>query len=98
MRFETRIDLDFALPDWYFPPAVGHAGRRCARNCSRRGPMKRLSSLIMAGLAAVVGEIQPQGCIMAGEAPEPHWQRKRREKRAEHKAARREGAAEIGDV
>ena len=34
------------------------------------------------GLATVVGEIQPLGCIMAGEAPEPHWQRIRREKRA----------------
>jgi RNA-splicing ligase RtcB len=47
------------------------------------------------GLANVVGEIQPQGCIMAGEAPEPPWQRKRREKRAAHKDARREGSAEI---
>ncbi|MDR0536105.1 MAG: RtcB family protein [Puniceicoccales bacterium] len=37
------------------------------------------------GLATVVGEIQPQGCIMAGEAPEPHWQRVRREKRAANK-------------
>ncbi|WP_414663454.1 RtcB family protein [Horticoccus sp. 23ND18S-11] len=46
------------------------------------------------GLASVVGEIQPQGCIMAGEAPEPHWLRVRREKRAAHKAERREGAAE----
>lgn len=44
------------------------------------------------GLATVVGEIQPQGCIMAGEAPEPPWVRARREKRASHKAARREGA------
>jgi len=43
------------------------------------------------GLASVVGEIQPQGCIMAGEASEPPWARKRREKRASHKAARREG-------
>ncbi|MDR2429289.1 MAG: RtcB family protein [Puniceicoccales bacterium] len=34
------------------------------------------------GLATVVGEIQPLGCIMAGEGPEPHWQRIRREKRA----------------
>ena len=49
------------------------------------------------GLATVVGEIQPQGCIMAGDAPEPHWARKRREKRAQHKAARREGEAEIGE-
>ena len=31
------------------------------------------------GLATVVGEIQPQGCIMAGEAPEPPWVRARRE-------------------
>lgn len=46
------------------------------------------------GLATVVGEIQPQGCIMAGEAPEPHWQRVRREKRAAHKSERREGLAE----
>jgi RNA-splicing ligase RtcB len=50
------------------------------------------------GLATVVGEIQPQGCIMAGEAPEPHWIRARREKRASHKAARREGSAEVGET
>jgi tRNA-splicing ligase RtcB len=49
------------------------------------------------GLATVVGEIHPQGCIMAGEAPEPHWMRKRREKRASHKAARREGTAELSE-
>ena len=48
------------------------------------------------GLATLVGEIQPQGCIMAGEAPEPHWARARREKRAAHKAERREGQAESG--
>ena len=48
-------------------------------------------------LATVVGEIQPQGCIMAGEAPEPHWMRARREKRASHKAERREGALEAGE-
>jgi hypothetical protein len=47
------------------------------------------------GLANVVGEIQPQGCIMAGEAPEPPWVRARREKRASHKAVRREEAKEI---
>lgn len=46
-------------------------------------------------LATVAGEIQPQGCIMAGEAPEPPWVRARREKRAAHKAARREESAEI---
>lgn len=45
-------------------------------------------------LAAVVGEIQPQGCIMAGEAPEPQWARARREKKAAHKALRREDAEE----
>jgi RNA-splicing ligase RtcB len=49
------------------------------------------------GLAELVGEIQPQGTIMAGEAPEPYWMRNRREKRAAHKAARREGNAEIGE-
>ena len=48
-------------------------------------------------LAHVVGEIHPQGCIMAGEAPEPPWVRKRREKRAKHKAARREANAEIDE-
>jgi len=47
------------------------------------------------GLANVVGEIQPQGCIMAGEAPEPPWARARREKRAAHKSNRRDGATEI---
>jgi tRNA-splicing ligase RtcB len=46
-------------------------------------------------LATVVGEIQPQGCIMAGEAPEPHWQRARREKRAAHKSARRDGETDV---
>ena len=38
--------------------------------------------------------IEPRGCIMAGEAEEPHWAKARREKRAAHKAARRDGAAE----
>ena len=38
--------------------------------------------------------VQPQGCIMAGEAPEPHWMRARREKRAHHKTLRREDATE----
>jgi len=42
------------------------------------------------GLARVVGEIQPRGCIMAGEQEEPYWARHRREKRAAHKAERRE--------
>jgi len=42
------------------------------------------------GLAQVVGEIQPRGCIMAGEQAEPYWQKARREKKAAHKAARRE--------
>jgi RNA-splicing ligase RtcB len=50
------------------------------------------------GLAHVVGEIQPQGCIMAGEAPEPHWQRVRREKRAGHKAERKEAATQIEQI
>ena len=47
------------------------------------------------GLANVVGEIQPRGCIMAGEAPEPHWARARREKRAAHKAERKDAQAEM---
>lgn len=46
------------------------------------------------GLATVVGEVQPRGCIMAGEAPEPPWLRVRREKKARHKGERREGRAE----
>jgi tRNA-splicing ligase RtcB (3'-phosphate/5'-hydroxy nucleic acid ligase) len=49
------------------------------------------------GLAKVVGEIQPLGCIMAGEAPEPRWARVRREKRARHKAARREAIEQTDD-
>jgi tRNA-splicing ligase RtcB len=49
------------------------------------------------GLAQLVGDIQPQGCIMAGEAPEPPWVRARREKKARHKSERREGQAEIED-
>jgi tRNA-splicing ligase RtcB (3'-phosphate/5'-hydroxy nucleic acid ligase) len=44
-------------------------------------------------LARVVGEVHPLGCIMAGEAPEPPWAKKRREKRAAHKAVRREWTA-----
>ena len=46
------------------------------------------------GLATLVGEIRPQGCIMAGEAPEPPWARARREKKARHKDERREGDRE----
>lgn len=49
------------------------------------------------GLADVVGEIQPLGCIMAGEAPEPPWVRARREKKARHKNERREGQAQATD-
>lgn len=48
------------------------------------------------GLAEVVGEIQPRGCIMAGEQEEPYWARARREKKAAHKAARRAGREEAG--
>jgi RNA-splicing ligase RtcB len=47
------------------------------------------------GLATVVGEITPLGCIMAGEQEEPYWAKNRREKRAAHKAARREDQSEI---
>ncbi len=47
------------------------------------------------GLAQLVGEIQPSGCIMAGEPPEPHWVRTRREKKARHKSDRREGRTEL---
>ncbi len=46
------------------------------------------------GLATLAGEIHPQGCIMAGEAPEPPWVRARREKKARHKEERREGNLE----
>jgi RNA-splicing ligase RtcB len=48
------------------------------------------------GLASVVGEIEPLGCIMAGEVAEPAWQRVRREKRARHKAERRVEPPETG--
>jgi len=47
------------------------------------------------GLATVVGEIQPRGCIMAGEAPEPTWLRVKREKKARHKADRRDADATL---
>ena len=50
------------------------------------------------GLATVVGEIEPRGCIMAGEAEEPHWAKARREKRAAHKAARRDGAVDVVQI
>lgn len=46
------------------------------------------------GLANVVGEIEPQGSLMAGEAPEPPWVRARREKKARHRHERRTGQAE----
>ncbi len=49
-------------------------------------------------LATVVGEIQPQGCIMAGQAPEPHWVRVRREKRAAPKAERVVEKGEIANL
>jgi tRNA-splicing ligase RtcB len=42
------------------------------------------------GLAQVIVEIQPLGCIMAGQAAEQPWERARREKRAANKAERRE--------
>jgi RNA-splicing ligase RtcB len=47
------------------------------------------------GLARLVGEIHPQGCIMAGEAPEPPWLQARREKKARHKDERRAGQREL---
>ena len=31
------------------------------------------------GLATVLGEITPYGCIMAGEQPEPFWKTKKKE-------------------
>jgi hypothetical protein len=48
-------------------------------------------------LARVVGEVQPRGCIMAGEQAEPYWQRARREKKAAHKSARREDQDAIAE-
>lgn len=47
------------------------------------------------GLATLFAEIQPLGCIMAGEADEQPWQKARREKRAAHKALRREADSEL---
>ena len=47
------------------------------------------------GLATVVGEIQPRGCIMAGEAEEQPWERARRLKRARHKSERSDAAREL---
>lgn len=52
------------------------------------------SQIARFGLAQVVGEIQPRGCIMAGEAEEPHWAKARREKKARHKSDRREGQSD----
>ncbi|MBA4136186.1 MAG: RtcB family protein [Opitutus sp.] len=49
------------------------------------------------GLAQVVGEIQPQGSIMAGEGPEQPWVKARREKKARHKEERREGRAQTSE-
>lgn len=62
-----------------------------------KDPTKVKAQIARFGLAVVVGEIEPLGCIMAGEAPEPAWARVRREKREAHKAARRAGAAEMVD-
>jgi hypothetical protein len=59
------------------------------------GPAKVKAQITRYGLAQLVGEVQPLGCIMAGEAPEPPWVRARREKKARHKSERREGQAEI---
>ena len=53
------------------------------------------AQIVRFGLAAVMGEIQPLGCVMAGETPELPRVRARREKRASHKAARREGTIEM---
>ena len=50
------------------------------------------------GLATVVGEIQPRGCIMAGEAAEQPWQRARRVKRARHKGERQDAAQQLGEI
>ena len=63
-----------------------------------KDPTKVKAQIERFGLAKVAGDILPLGCIMAGEAPEPPWARKRREKRADHKAARRAGATEISDA
>lgn len=52
------------------------------------------AQIVQYDLAQVVGEIQPRGCIMAGEAPEQPWQLARRLKRAAHKAERQEGIKE----
>jgi len=49
------------------------------------------------GLAQVVGEVQPRGCLMAGEPGEQRWMRARREKRAAHKSSRREGQDQVGE-
>lgn len=49
------------------------------------------------GLATVVGEIQPRGCIMAGEPDEQPWQRARRLKRARHKSERHAAARELSE-
>ncbi len=46
------------------------------------------------GLATVVGEIEPLGCIMAGEEEEPYWAKARRLKRASHRDARRASSDE----
>lgn len=46
------------------------------------------------GLATVVGEIEPLGCIMAGEEEEPYWAKARRLKRESHRDARRASSDE----
>ncbi len=48
-------------------------------------------------LATVVGEIQPRGCIMAGDAGEAPWERARRLKKAAHKAGRQANAQDAAE-
>jgi hypothetical protein len=43
-----------------------------------KNAQKVKSEIQQFGLATVIGEIQPLGCIMAGEQPEPFWKKKKK--------------------
>lgn len=78
--YEDRWVLFFGSDD---PASLRMVGINCEINSPKSGINRRCAGLF-------VRDAEGEG----GEAPEPHWIRARREKRAHHKAARREGVVE----
>lgn len=74
-----------------------HEGRRLGPALRRARDLESTGLERAAVLAQLAGEIEPLGCIMAGEAPEPPWVRARREKQARHRAERREGREQTAE-